>query len=133
MKNLIKYLSVLVIVLSFASCEEESNFQDPSIELVPVYAITNIQGEDAPFRINIYRQQDLIIEYSSSVNATGFASSSYMDSSSEANYNISVDKITEDATMSYVITADRITGEGTLTIDATIEYDIIISEEQVYN
>jgi len=133
MKNIIKYISILAIVLAFTSCESESNFQEPNIELVPVYSITDIQGADTPFKINIYRQKDLIIEYSSSVNASSFASSNFMDISSDTTYEVSVDKMVEGSPVNYSISADKVTGLGTMTVDGTTTYDIAMAEEDVYN
>lgn len=133
MKTIIKYVSILAIVLSFTNCESEDNFQDSNIALVPVYSITDIQGADAPFKINIYKLKSLIIEYGSSVNATSFVSSNYIDTSSDATYNVSVDKMVDGTAVNYVISADKVTGEGTMIVDATTTFNIVIAEEQVYN
>lgn len=133
MKTIIKYISILAIVLTFTNCEEESNFQDPNIALVPVYSITDIQGTNTPFKINIYKLKSLIIEYSSSVNATSYTSSSYMDTSTDTNYEISVNKMDDGSTVNYLINADKATGVGTMTVDGTTTFDIIIAEEDVYN
>ncbi|MBJ7881528.1 hypothetical protein [Gelidibacter salicanalis] len=133
MKAILSYLSILLIVIAVTSCNVEENFQEPNIELVPVYSITNIQGPSAPFKINIYRQDDLIVEYSSSVNASNFNSDNYSDTSTEDMYILSVDKITADGSINYLITADKGTGQGTLTMNGTITYSIVISQTDVYN
>ncbi|WP_405293586.1 hypothetical protein [Algibacter sp. Ld11] len=136
MKNIIKLLGLLSVVLvTFFSCDEESPFIEPNVELTPVYALTDIIGVNAPFAINIYREKDLIIEYSTNVNVTSFTSASYADTSTDTSYEISVAKLIGDDIVGYWISADKTTGEGTLTVvtDTQIEYQIKISEKEVYN
>ncbi|GAL63588.1 hypothetical protein [Algibacter lectus] len=136
MKNIIKLLGLLSVVLvTFFSCDEESPFIGPNVELTPVYALTDIIGANAPFAINIYREKDLIIEYSTNVNVTSFTSASYADTSTDTSYEISVAKLIGDDIIGYWISADKTTGEGTLTVvtDTQIEYQIKISEKEVYN
>ena len=133
MKNLIKYIGVSFIILTFFGCEEKSNFIEPDIQLVSVYTLTNISGSNTPVKINIYREKELIIEYASEVNPLSFSSSNYADTSTDLFYQISVNKIDGQSTMNYVISANKTTGFGTLTIDATTTYNISISEEEIYN
>lgn len=133
MKNLIKYIGVSLIIITFSKCEEKSNFTEPNIQLVPVYTITNISGSNTPVKINIYKEKDLIIEYVSEVNPLSFSSSNFVDSSTDLFYEISVNKIDGQSTINYVISANKATGFGTITIDATTTYNITISEEEVYN
>ncbi len=133
MKTIIAYLSILIIAITFTSCEIKDNFLEPDIELVPVYSITNIKGPNSLFKINIYKQKDLIIEYSSSVNAVSFSSNNYMDTSTDDTYVIIVDKMKEDKIINYAVTADKLTGQGTLTIDGAKTYDILISNDVIYN
>ena len=133
MKNLIKYIGVSLIILTFFGCEEKSNFIEPDIQLVSVYTLTNISGSNTPVKINIYREKELIIEYASEVNPLSFSSSNYADTSTDLFYQISVNKIDGQSTMNYVISANKTTGFGTLTIDATTTYNISISEEEIYN
>jgi hypothetical protein len=133
MKNKIKYLGLLTIIIAFFNCSEESNFKEPDIALVPVYAITNIVGTNAPYAINIYQQKSLIVEYSTSVNPVNYVSSNYVDSSTETNYEISVSKLVEGGSISYLISADKETGIGTLSVDGGTVYTITISETEVYN
>ena len=133
MKTIIKYISILLITLTVFNCDDESNFNEPNISLTPVYSITDIDGTDTPFKINIYRQKNLIIEYASEVNVSSFISTNYMDSSTDTTYQISVNKENEGTSTSYSISADKATGDGTLTIDASTVYNISVAEEQVYN
>jgi len=133
MKNLIKYISVSLIILISFGCEEESSFMEPDIELVSVYSLTNISGSNTPVKINIYREKDLIIEYASEVNPLPFSSTNYVDSSTDLFYEISVNKVDDQNIINYVISANKATGFGTLTIDTNTTYNISISEEEVYN
>lgn len=133
MKNLIKYIGLSLIILISFGCEEESNFIEPDIQLVSVYSLTNISGSNTPVKINIYREKDIIIEYTSQVNTLHFSSTNYADTSTDTSYEISVNKIDSQNTVNYVISADKVSGAGTLTIDGTTTYDISISEEEVYN
>ena len=133
MKTIIKYLSAFALVFFLISCDEENNFDEPNIALTPVYTVSDIQGANTPFKINIYREKSLIIEYSSSVNTSSFESSNYSDTSTESNYTISVDKTTDLGTETYAITADKITGDGTLTVDGSTVFNVTVSEEEVYN
>ena len=135
MKNNIKYLGLFAIILAFFSCSEESNFKDPDIALVPVYAITNIVGSNAPFAINIYKEKPLIIVYNTSVNPISYMATGYTDSSTESNYEITVNRVSENDTVIYTITADKTTGVGNLTIvgASTTAYTIKVIEKEVYN
>jgi len=132
MKNLVKYFGISLIILASFGCEEEANFIEPTIELTTVYSLTNISG-NTPVKINIYRNKNLIIEYASGVNPLSFSSANYSDTSTDTNYEISVSKVDNQNTVSYVISADKVSGSGTLTIDATSVHNISISEEEVYN
>jgi len=133
MKTLTSYLSILLIVLTFTSCEVEDNFLEPNIELVAIYSITNIQGADTPLKINIYKQNNLIVEYRSSVNVSSYVSTNYNDTSTDTTYNFEVNKKVDGASVNYLFTGDKSTGEGIMTIDGSKSYDITISEEEVYN
>lgn len=133
MKNILKYITVLTIVLVFTSCEEESNFKDSTVALTPVYSITDISGSNAAFKINIYKQKNLITEYSTKFNLTSYSSSELSDTSSATNYEVTVNKLDEGTTYVYVLSADKITGLGTLTVDAITVYNVKVSEEEVYN
>lgn len=133
MKNIKKILVLLILVISLVSCDEEDNFVKSEIELVPVFAITDISGSNAPFAINIYQQKSLIVEYSSSINAKNYVSSGYSDTSTDSTYEISVTKLMDNISVNYDISADKLTGDGTLTVDAATVYNIMVSEEEVYN
>ena len=135
MKNIIKCLGLFAMVFTLFSCDEESPFIEPNVELVPVYAITDIVGTNAPLAINIYREKDLIVEYTSSVDAFSYTSASFSDTSTDTNYEISVAKLVDGNAIGYWISADKTTGVGTLTVvsDTEVVYQINISEKEVYN
>lgn len=135
MKNNIKYLGLFAIVLFFFSCSEESNFKEPDIDLVPVYAITNIVGTNAPYAINIYREKPIIIVYTTSVNPISYTATGYTDNSTESSYDITVNRVSENETIKYTITADKATGVGNLTVvgASTTAYTIKVTEKEVYN
>ncbi|MDC0177450.1 hypothetical protein OAJ14_04790 [Polaribacter sp.] len=133
MKNILKYITVLTIVLAFTSCEEESNFKDSTVELTPVYSITDITGPNAAFKVNIYKQKNLITEYSTKFNLKSYSSSALSDTSTATNYEVTVNKSDDGTTYAYVLSADKTTGDGTLTIDGNTVYTVKVSEVEVYN
>jgi hypothetical protein len=135
MKNIIKCFALIAITFSLFSCDEESNFIESEIELVNVYSITEITGANAPFKINIYKNKSLIVQYNSLVAVTNYASSGYVDASTDTNYEISVDRISNGETVKYTISADKTSGVGNLTIagSSTTVYTIKVVETEVYN
>jgi hypothetical protein len=145
MKNIIKCLGLLAIVFTLFSCDEESNFLESEIDLVSVYAITDISGGNTPVAINIYQQQNLIVEYISAVNLTSYVSSSFADTSTDTTYEFSVAKIvdivdeegkkTGEEVIGYWVSADKTTGAGTLTVVSDIQevYQIQVSVKEVLN
>ena len=133
MKLIYKYITVLILIITFASCEEESNFQESDIALTPVYSLTEITGNNAAFKINIYKQKNIITEYSTKFNLKSFTSSGFSDTSDATNYQVSVSKMEDGNTINYAITADKTTGNGTLTVDGTTSYSIVLEDTEVYN
>jgi hypothetical protein len=133
MKHIIKYFTILLVLVSFASCEEEDNFKQSDASLTGVYSITEISGNGSPFKINIYKEKSLIIEYTTEVNLSSFTSAEYSDTSTDTNYQITVNKIENSTTTVYVISADKTTGDGTITIDGSSVQSIKVSETQLYN
>ena len=133
MKNIIKYITIFAVVFAFTSCEENSNFEESDIALTQVYTLTDISGENAAFKINIYKKLSLITEYATVDKLKSYRSSDFVDSSTDTNYEVTVNKIDDDTTMNYVLSADRVTGVGTLTVDAVTVYSVTVSEKEVYN
>lgn len=146
------------MILTFTSCDEESNFNDTGATLVPVYSITDISGSGAPFAINIYKEQNLIIEYTSAVNVVKFSASSFADNSTETDFEFNVAKIvdlydeegnkTGEEIIGYWISATKDTddegnifGTGTLSVVTTDEtgatntkvLNITVVEKEVFN
>ena len=132
MKKIIKYFTIILVVFSFTSCEEESNFKDADISLTNVYSITEISG-GSPFKINVYQSKNLIIEYQTESSVESFVSSGFSDTSDATNYMFSVDKIDDTNTINYQVTADKTTGVGTLIINGTTTQTIMLENTQVYN
>ena len=132
MKNIIKYLAILFITVTITGCEEDDNFKQSEVSLTPIYSITEISGGN-PFKINIYKQKSLIVEYTSEVNVVNYTSSQYSDTSDATNYQVSVNKVDVDVTTTYVVSADKVSGNGTLTADGVTVYTIKLIEEEVYN
>lgn len=135
MKSIKKSIGILILVLSLFACDEESTFQKSDIELVSVYALTDISGGNSPFAINIYKTLPLIIEYDSEVTATKFTSASFSDSSTDTMFEFSVAKIVDGDPVGFWIEGDKTTGDGTLTVvtDATEVFNVKIEEKEVYN
>ncbi len=133
MKKVLKFIAVLAIVFSLTSCDEENNFKESDISLTEVYTLTEIAGPNAAFKINIYRQKNILTEYANSDNLKSFVSSGFVDTSTDTNYEITVNKLEDDSTFNYVLSADKLTGAGTLTVDGITVYNVIVTEDQIYN
>lgn len=153
MKNLIKYIAIIVIAFAFTSCDEESNFKDSEIALTPVYSITDITGTNAAFKINFYKEIDLLTEYSTVDKLISYVPSGYEDNSTSDDYIIEATVVKERTvtvddedtieayTAKYTVNASKITGDGTMDIlstyqdaeTSTISYVIKVSEKEVYN
>ncbi|WP_452228483.1 MULTISPECIES: hypothetical protein [unclassified Lacinutrix] len=144
MKTIIKYISILTIIFSFTSCDEENNFKESNIQLVPVISLTDIAANLAdnpnfnqeglnksfkPFAINIYKDKPLVIHYTSFGNAVAYDPINLVNNSTDLNYDItyaasdSSFSDTQDVTndYNYTINYDRSVTEPTLglTIDIT--------------
>lgn len=137
MKNIIKFLTLFSVILTLSSCDDEVEWRQSEVELTPVYAITDITGNNAPaVAIHIYKDKPLIIEYTTDVNVVSFDSSGYSDMSTESNYQITVIKNSGTEQFEYIVTGDKTSGVGTLSINDGINteiYDTVISEDEVYN
>ena len=132
-KNIIKYITVFTLIFSLTSCDEESNFKESDISLTSVYTLTEISGNNAAFKINIYKQLNLLTEYSTVDKLKSYTSSGFVDSSTDANYEVTVNKLDDDITYNYVLSADKLTGSGTLTVDGVKVYNVKVTENQIYN
>ncbi|MDW5288071.1 hypothetical protein [Formosa sp. PL04] len=156
MKNILKIASILALVLVVFSCEEESNFEEPNIELVPVYAITNITGTNALYQINVYKDTPLTVEYVAEVQLNSYDMLGFQDASTDTEYNVSWgvvkdresgdldaddNVIMENYTVNYVLTGSKEWGTGVLNAsnvyaDGTtldLDYTVSIANEEVYN
>ncbi|MCL7752663.1 hypothetical protein [Polaribacter sp. Z022] len=133
MKNLIKYIAIFAIVFSFTSCDEESNFKESDISLTSVYTLTEITGTNAAFKINIYKQKNILTEYSSVDKLKSYETSGFVDSSTDTNYEVTVNKLDDGVSSSYVLSGDKLTGTGTLTVDGVTVFNVVIAEDQIYN
>lgn len=133
MKNLIKYIAIFAIVFSFTSCDEESNFKESDISLTSVYTLTEITGANAAFKINIYKQKNILTEYSSVDKLKSYETSGFVDSSTDTNYEVTVNKLDDGVSSSYVLSGDKLTGTGTLTVDGGTVFNVVIAEDQIYN
>jgi hypothetical protein len=67
MKKFIKFCGVAVLILQFISCNDVERISDVEAELTPIYSITNISGNGLPVAINVYKEKDLVVEYTSTV------------------------------------------------------------------
>ncbi|QQY83284.1 hypothetical protein JJL45_04655 [Tamlana sp. s12] len=138
-----KYIiGLLACVIMFVACEDESNFKDFDAEETPVYSLTEINN-NGPFKINIYQEKPLIIEYATPVNVSNYATKDYSDTSNDTTYEIEVTKIVElldedgeyigEEEVTYLVNADKTTGQGTLTENGTTVYNVMVTDTEVYN
>ncbi|WP_066627784.1 hypothetical protein [Labilibacter marinus] len=89
MKKFINISSLLVFVLlALVSCEEYE-WNESDLAEVPVYALTNIEGEMALHAIEVYPQQSLTIEFEKASALKSFAITDYQDVSTASDYDIS--------------------------------------------
>lgn len=119
MKKIVKIISILVLLISFGSCNnDDKTFQE--VEQVPVYAISNTSAAHA---ITVYREKPLLIEFTDEIKAFSFGINNYSDSSDETTYMISFNKVivtqpelgpATSEEVAYEITGDVATGDGTL-------------------
>ncbi|SDR70724.1 hypothetical protein SAMN05216503_0533 [Polaribacter sp. KT25b] len=153
MKKIIKFIAVFAMIFALTSCEEESNFKESEIALTPVYSITDITGTNAAFKINFYKEIDLLTEYSTVDKLISYIPSGYVDNSTSDDYIIEATVIKERTvtvddeetiepyTAKYTVNASKITGDGTMVVLSTYQdaetstnsYIIKVSEDQVYN
>lgn len=155
MKNIIKLLGIFTLIIAFQSCDEESNFKEFDASLTPVYTLSNISDNNL-FKINIYKEKELVIEYASNVNALNFVRSDYADNSTDSNYelvwqiikertvpdqdNDGQDDI-ENYNVNYTLSANKDSGLGTLSAISTFQdsststanYTTTVTENEVYN
>ncbi|WP_075590847.1 hypothetical protein [Labilibacter marinus] len=140
MKKNILLTSFLIITLFCISCEE-GDWKEPSISKVPIYLLSEMEGE-TPFEIEVYRQQNLMIENSSSKlpKLTSFVTREYSDTSNETDYSVGFITDVQTTTIEeeiisetikkeyvtvtdvikvYTIIGDVVTGEGSLEIEST--------------
>lgn len=128
------------------SCQKNTLFEDqPDIKLVEIYSLTNL-GDNNPTKINIYKEEAIIIEFKSETKLTKYVSSNYTDNSTDTDYNFSVTKLVpetqeDDSIINqeviYTVTGDKTTGMVTLSENnnGTISNynNVAISIEEIYN
>lgn len=146
MKNIIKNLALLFVATLIFSCQKNTLFEDqPDIKLVEIYSLTNL-GDNNPTKINIYKEEAIIIEFKSETKLTKYVSSNYTDNSTDTDYNFSVTKLVpetqeDDSIINqeviYTVTGDKTTGMVTLSENnnGTISNynNVAISIEEIYN
>jgi hypothetical protein len=145
MKKLIKIITVICVTLVMFGCEKESIFEGtPDIELVKVYTLSNITGSGLN-KINVYQTKPLLIEYETATKVAKYTSKGFVDSSTDTNYEVVLNKVvdilddagvkTGETIIGYTISADKTTGDGTLTVltDVSTVYNIKVTETEVYN
>ncbi|MDO6738767.1 hypothetical protein [Wenyingzhuangia sp. 2_MG-2023] len=146
MKNIIKNLALLFVAILIFSCQKNTLFEDqPDIKLVEIYSLTNL-GDNNPTKINIYKEEAIIIEFKSETKLTKYVSSNYTDNSTDTDYNFSVTKLVpetqeDDSIINqeiiYTVTGDKTTGMVTLSENnnGTISNynNVAISIEEIYN
>lgn len=152
MKNINKIIGLLLLVISFVACDEENHFQDSNIALTSVYSVTNISN-NGPFKINVYQDNALVIEYVSASNAVKYTSSGYVDSSTETDYqlewqitkerlvdNDGIEEL-ETYTAAHILSADKESGLGSVDVTSTFKdgssvitvHNVTVTEDEVYN
>jgi len=123
MKNKL-ILSLLAVAFLACSCETEE-WPTSDIKLVPIYAISSIVGSSAPYSLEIYRENPLLIEYTTSLRLNAQTTSNYIDDSDETNYNVSFNASKDTVTSlgidtllnrRYVIAGNKSTNIGTMTV-----------------
>lgn len=147
MKNLIFALGLLAVLAS--SCEEKI-WPTSELELVPVYAVTEIVGTDAPFALDVYKEKSLAITFVKESLLESAETYNYLDASDEVNYAVTFsakqevlleDSTTTIHTLDYEINADKATGVGSMTVitteeddtESTVVYTAEVAEDERYN
>ncbi|GAF02163.1 hypothetical protein [Saccharicrinis fermentans] len=88
MKNLLNILTVVGFVMLLGGCDE-SEWPESSVKLVPVYSATDIDGEGAPFALEIYQEKPLLIEYVNANILNSFSYYDFVDKSSSTRFDLS--------------------------------------------
>ncbi len=148
MKNIILFIG-LIGVLIFSSCEKR-DWPSPDIDLTPVYSIVNIKGAKAPYRLDVYREEPLLIEFvNENILKPPYKTSEYSDQSTADKYIVSFTaheqtktEAGKDTTVvtEYYIEVDKVTKNGAMmkiVFDVennadTINYVVDIKETKQY-
>lgn len=85
MRNIIYLGSLLALMVFTISCDEEQ-WEASDIEKVPVYAITDIEGGYAPYAIDVYRNNNFMIEFENANVLEYYDIKSYLDVSTDTTY-----------------------------------------------
>lgn len=122
MKNKILLTVVVAITAVFTSCKNEP-WPVSDIKLVPVYSITNIQGQVSTYILNVYREKPLLVENLNSSSLVKYTTVDYVDNSTETDFAVtfSVPKETKNdvviqTKIDYNISASKATGIGVIVI-----------------
>ena len=107
--------SFVFAVLLLCSCEKK-DLKESDIGLVPVYNISNIQGEEAPFSIDLYIDDPLVIVYPNANQLEAYEIADYVDDSTASEYDFSFVKSVkttteEDNNEIYAVETYQVKGE----------------------
>lgn len=89
MKRITYILILFVAIVALQSCEKDA-YPVPDINLTSVYQLNDIAGENAPIKINIYKEKPLMTRYSTSILLDALEVTEYNDNSSAESYDITL-------------------------------------------
>lgn len=120
MKKII-IISLALVALVLASCESEI-WSESEIVKVPVYRVVDIEGDNAPYELQVYKTKPLLIEYQSEVTVAPFEMLNYQDQSSDL-YNIQF-SVKDSVDLSYDYEIEGVTLEETIKLEIDKDYHI---------
>lgn len=113
MKNQISYISAILLIVFFSSCEEKK-WAESDLDTVSIYEITDVSN-GGPFALDVYQSKPLLIRYKDKSNVEGFETRNYSDASQDTVFNFQFE-IQDSAVV-------------TFNVESTVNDAVIISEK----
>ena len=134
MKNLIKLISLLLIAALFSSCDEKV-WQESDLNEVPIYSISEMTGGNALHALEIYPDQDLVIEFEKATALESFDLFDFEDASTsenyELNYTLKRPALTADKIDTALIRYYEISGTKIDSLGSYATFEITASDDTV--
>jgi len=114
-------LSLAFVALELASCESDI-WPESEITKVPVYKVVDIDGDNAPYELQVYKTKPLLIQYQNEVTAAPFEMLNYLDQSNDL-YSIQF-SVKDSVSHIYVYEIEGVSLEETIRLEVDKDYSI---------